>query len=445
MDTDTEPADYMLFIDGKACSIIEVKQEGNSLGEVVQPEPPLYGFQYTAYRTLDGKNRSPMKLPNFVRFFWKVLMKIKSAVLKTALAFHYQVLIGLEKCFSLQEGQSIWFEKDGDVSLIGDDVENSSQTEVKNYANALTDHHENLWNTLKNWLDPKFKPSNYGALILHTTQAFGATTRLKDWNSQSPEQRMQTLKDIYAERKAEELTAEKPKEIVKLQKFVMESDPESLLQVVTKVALYTEADGGEALSKNILAKPIGIPKNNLDSYLHGLVGFVYAQSNKQSWSIKKNDFDAKCEELTSLLGKKEFTFPPFVGYEASDTEVEKNQDKLFVQKIKDIKHDAFIPDAIGNWIELQNSLLDELDGYPLYAEKTKSYQKQIIRRFKLSYSTAQLELTDTLKDSKILYNRTIAESPLNLGNDTPPIEYKNGLIHDAMDDEEQDLKWRIEP
>lgn len=51
----------------------------------------------------------------------------KNAALTTALAFHYQVLIGLEKCFALEEGQSIWFETDGDVSLIS--------------ANALTSSH----------------------------------------------------------------------------------------------------------------------------------------------------------------------------------------------------------------------------------------------------------------------------------------------------------------
>lgn len=36
MDTDTGPADYMLFIDGKACGIIEAKREGTHLGDVVQ-------------------------------------------------------------------------------------------------------------------------------------------------------------------------------------------------------------------------------------------------------------------------------------------------------------------------------------------------------------------------------------------------------------------------
>lgn len=36
MDTDTGPADYMLFIDGKACGIIEAKREGTSLGGVAE-------------------------------------------------------------------------------------------------------------------------------------------------------------------------------------------------------------------------------------------------------------------------------------------------------------------------------------------------------------------------------------------------------------------------
>jgi len=36
MDTDTGPADYMLFVDGKACGILEAKREGTGLGDVVQ-------------------------------------------------------------------------------------------------------------------------------------------------------------------------------------------------------------------------------------------------------------------------------------------------------------------------------------------------------------------------------------------------------------------------
>jgi type I restriction enzyme R subunit len=36
MDTDTGSADYMLFIQGKACGIIEAKREGTNLGHVAE-------------------------------------------------------------------------------------------------------------------------------------------------------------------------------------------------------------------------------------------------------------------------------------------------------------------------------------------------------------------------------------------------------------------------
>ncbi|WP_350316868.1 hypothetical protein OHK33_06940 [Pectobacterium aroidearum] len=142
----------------------------------------------------------------------------QSAALTTALAFHYQVLIGIDKCFTLQDDQSIWFERDGDVSFVSGEIDHSSQTEVKAYSAPLTDHHENLWNTLNNWLDIQFQHEEYGTLILHTTQAFGSKTRLKKWNTLNPTERIQTLKEIYAERTTEELNDEKPKSIVKLQK-----------------------------------------------------------------------------------------------------------------------------------------------------------------------------------------------------------------------------------
>lgn len=369
--------------------------------------------------------------------------KTKNAALTTALAFHYQVLIGLDKCFSLEDDQSIWFEKDGDVSLISSNTLASTQTEVKDYSVALTDHHENLWKTLKNWLAPEFDQAKYGVLILHTTQVFGATTRLKDWNIQSAEQRLGVLKTIFAERTKKQLNSKKPSEIIQLQKTVMTVDEDLLKNVLGKVVLFTKAGNAEELESRILSKPIGIPKSNLNSYLHGLIGFVYAQANQQSWSIKCQEFKVKCEELTALLCKKEFTFPVFSGYEASDLEVEVHQDRPFVQKISEIEHHEMIPDAVGNWLELQNSLLEELDEFALYKDKTIAYQNQLVRKIKLAYSTAQIETIDSVKGSKVFYNKIIGEQPLNMGNDIPPLEYKNGLIHDAMDDEERNLKWRV--
>lgn len=45
-----------------------------------------------------------------------------------------------------------------------------------------------------------------------------------------------------------------------------------------------------------------------------------------------------------------------------------------------------------------------------------------------------------------LYDDIIGESsPPIPGYPNPPLEYKNGLIHDVMDDDEHDLQWRVEP
>lgn len=268
---------------------------------------------------------------------------------------------------------------------------------------------------------------------------------MKDWNKQTAEQRLSVLKDIFAERSEDQLNAKTLSEVIKLQMAVMGSDESLLKSVLGKVTLFTQADDAQEIEKQILSKPVGIPKNNLNSYLHGLVGFVYGQATLKSWSIKQYEFAAKCEELTAHLCKKEFTFPVFSGYEASDLEVAVHQDRPFVQKIAEIEHHEMIPDAVGNWLELQNSLLEELDEYPLYKDKTVIYQNQLVKKYKLAHSSAQLEAIDAIKSSKLLYNKTMAEQPLNMGNDIPPIEYKNGLIHDAMDDDERDLKWRVEP
>jgi hypothetical protein len=369
----------------------------------------------------------------------------KNSALTTALAFHFQMLIGLEKCFLLEEGQSIFFEKDGDVSLISPDSSASTQTEVKNYADPLTDHHENLWKTIKNWLAPEFNHKQYGTLILHTTQAFGKKSSLKHWNTQNAEQRLQVLQDIFLSRPEDERNTEKLSGVIKLQKTVLDTNEILLTSILNKVTLITETESAEEIGGSILKMINGIPNNNLHKYLEWLIGFIYAQATQQSWSIRHNDFTAKCEEITALLCKKEFTFPPFSGDEASDVQIEQHQDNLFVQKISEIEHYEMIPDAIGSWLELQNSLIEELDEFILYKDKTLTYQNQLVKKYKLAHSSAQLEVKDTIKSSKLLYNTTIGEQPMNMGNDIPPIEYKNGLIHDAMDDEERNLKWRVEP
>lgn len=87
---------------------------------------------------------------------------------------------------------------------------------------------------------------------------------------------------------------------------------------------------------------------------------------------------------------------------------------------------------------------DEFDKNPLYKRDTLKYQTQLITKFNYSYNNAQLDDGDTITRSKRLYNNVIGENPLPMDNITPPLAYKNGLIHDAMDNEANNIKWKVE-
>lgn len=356
----------------------------------------------------------------------------RNSALVTALAFHYQTLIGLEKCFDLKEGQSVFFEKDGDISFISEEKELSTQIEVKNYSDNLTDNHLNFWKTLNNWLQPEFDHTKYGSLILHTTQPFSSKSSFKDWNSSSVDERLKIIHNIYSN------NSSSSSEVSKIQRNIISYNSEIVKKVIEKISLYTDAEKLKDIEVKIQSKLLGIPMNNLRNYLNELIGYVYSEAKNGCWEITFDSFKEFNIALTSIYSRKEFTLPQFTGRSATENEVENNKTKLFVSKILDIDYSEVIAEAVGNWLELINSLNTELDNSPTYINETRSYQQQLISRFNRKYSIAKRNDYNP----KDLYDDIISEPPLNISNQCiPHLAYKNGLLHHAMDDYSLNLKW----
>ena len=59
MDTDTGPADYMLFVNGEACGIIEAKREGAALGSVAE-QSQRYATSDLKYIQRSAANDQPL-------------------------------------------------------------------------------------------------------------------------------------------------------------------------------------------------------------------------------------------------------------------------------------------------------------------------------------------------------------------------------------------------
>lgn len=373
----------------------------------------------------------------------------KSSVLPTLRGFHYQVLLGIEKCFELNEGQSIWFESDGDISIRSNAVENNEQIESKHYdqTDFLTDGHANFWNTLNNWLKDDFDHTQYTFLILHTTQPTAKTSQLNGWNSKNPDEKLGIIKSIYDKRTNAEKTKNDAKGVLKFQQTIFrDSDSERIKDILGKMLINDSADDIDSLKLTLLHKPLGIPDDNINQYFEGIVGWVYEKMDKESWCINHCDFREEIEELTSKYCRGKFTFPNFTGVSATEIDLIKYNESLFVQKIKNIEHEGQIPEAVGNYAELTNSLLEELSYSPKYKGITKNYKSNLINRFRRTHQTTSLKYSHLPEKvrAQILYNDFIDEAPEQIpGCETTPKPYKNGLIHDSMDDENDDLKWEI--
>ena len=141
----------------------------------------------------------------------------------------FQFLVALEKCFEMQEGQSVYIERFGDVSLVGE--EGSEQIESKYYEKDLTNLDKNVWNTLANWMDNSFELDKFSALVLLTTQQVGARSKWRDWNNKSVSDRKIILNEIH---NSFDKKRDKSEELQRIMNKVFDAEKTSRLDEIAK-------------------------------------------------------------------------------------------------------------------------------------------------------------------------------------------------------------------
>lgn len=167
----------------------------------------------------------------------------------------YQICVALERSFMLEEGQKLWIERFGDVTISG-----QAQLEIKLYNDALTDNHQNFWNTLKNWLLPSFDHAQYVDLVLFTTQSFGPSSKLQEWNDSAANHRLDLLKSIKQESEERFLKIQETRKDAKIppqpllnQRFVLDdSRLQQLQEIIPKISISSKSPKIIKLCKKIL-------------------------------------------------------------------------------------------------------------------------------------------------------------------------------------------------
>jgi hypothetical protein B2_02757 len=364
--------------------------------------------------------------------------------IKTFKPIIYQFLIALEKCFEMQDDESIWIEKYGDVTS-----SSGVQIEVKDYQKNLTDLDHNVWKTLKNWLDDNFDATRYKNLILLTTQTISKSSKFINWNTKNKDEKYQILNLI-----AEEFNKEKGKSTFtqKLLNDVLDSNKSNkLLEILEKFMIQSEANNDEVLYKKLKeTRTDGVLEEKKDEYLDSLIGYIInPKITSGGWEIKNEDFRQKTKSLIETYTSTTKVFPKIEIPLITNDIIEEYRSYLFIQKIEDIDYLEVKSDAISDFIYSRTILSEELKNYEISQKEYRHYESELLKSFQIKRRSALLDANSNncINESKKLYNNTIGEVAPNFYNfnDTPK-SYRNGILHELANDSENpnNIVWKLE-
>lgn len=366
----------------------------------------------------------------------------------------YQLCVAVQKCYEMMAGQKVLIESKGDVT-----IPDRQQVETKHYSDALTDNHLNIWKTLRNWVQDDFNPEPYTSLILYTTQQFGERATISKWNEVTPQNRLKILETIHRQAEERELERQnkaldaKPKtDVFLLQRFVLDlARRDKLNQVIEKFVIEARSPTLPELHTVIKQQYIkGILDGKKDDFLDALIGFITQApaTSEQRWEIAYDRFDKKVGDLITLYNRETRVFPRkhFDSAKLPDAhQVDAHHDHTFVQKIQDIEYIPAIPKAVRDYLGAVQTINEEFKNYEVPPSRTKNYANELVEIFEARYRVASRKCRDIIADSQNLFDNITVEEPREFeGFDRPPMEFRNGLLHTQMDDEEKDLQWRIE-
>ena len=351
----------------------------------------------------------------------------------------HQFYIGLNKCFSLVSGERVYIERYGDIS-----VSNGCQIEVKNYSDELTDVHENIWKTLKNWLHPNFDPSLYKSLILLTTQYFGTSSSFFKWNILESSQKLTILNDIYDQYSKRNKKSETTEKI--LDYVMSDKNKVKLKTIIDKFVITTGCSNGDELFNQIKDEHgKGVFPENRDDFINSLLGYIISPpvADKSGWEISFENFSAELAKYTDLYRTKTFIFPTRKNV---NFDINQYNEHMFVQKIKEIEYEDEVPHAISDYVQTNDIIINDLKKHTIPPTVYETYNDNLADIHNQEYRAAKRHCSkDNIIDaSQDFYDEIFRKPVPPFANfSMTPLFFRNGIIHGLIDDNNRNLKWKL--
>ena len=354
----------------------------------------------------------------------------------------FQFLIALERCFEMQEGQSVYIETYGDVSILGK-LSDSKQIESKLYKRDLTDLDKNVWKTIYNWIREDFPIDIFSSLILLTTQKVPIGSAWLNWNGKNPSERMEVLRNI---KKSFDSRERKNKNLVTYMNVIFEVQNATRLSHIAKM-LYIDSismDGNQY--HKCLQEKYGksVPNIQKGKYINHMFGYILNPDIlNQNWRITYDDFAREVEEVTKTLVENTAVFPTKV--KLADIKESDYDGYAFVEKIKDIKYDEAISGAIDDYVHTASMIQQELEKSETKKNSLLQYEENLKGSYTAKYRKASRNYDDgeRIAKSQDFYDDMTGSSDITFHTyNSVDLYFHNGMLH-IMADENDELVWLL--
>lgn len=355
----------------------------------------------------------------------------------------FQFLIALERCFEMQEGQSVYIETYGDVSVLGS-LSDSKQIESKLYKKALTDSDKNVWKSIYNWMRDDFPVDTFSSLVLLTTQKVPIGSAWLNWNGKKPSERMEVFRNI---KKSFDSRKRKDKDLSTYMNIIFDAKNATRLSQIAKM-LYIDSISmdGNQYHKSLQEKyGKGIPDIQKGKYINHMFGYILNPDIvNQNWRITYDDFAREVEEVTKTLVENTAVFPTKV--KLADIKDSNYDGYAFVEKIKDIKYgDEVISEAIDDYVHTATMIQQELEKSETKKKSLLQYEENLKRSYTTKYRKASRNYNDgeRIAKSQDFYDDMTGSSNITFHNyNNVDLYFHNGMLH-MMADENDELVWLL--
>jgi hypothetical protein len=351
------------------------------------------------------------------------------------LGFDYQKLVALEMCMDAEKNQHIWIECKGDVAT------NDTSTEVKhhNKRHNLSSNSEDVWKTIKNYVNDKHVVEGFNHLRLHTTSIISEGSIFYGWN------------DLTANQKQSKLIQHSPSASIKnFHAQIKACPPADLKSILGKFCIKTgqstiNQKWEEIVDHSIL---IIIPELFRDAAVELLYGYITkaAIDNDKRWQISINDFHRALQSYISRFttGKTPFPFKPQQNVDPS------GESFIFLERMKDINlPPRAIELALSDYLRAQSSMIELLKLTPTLDDPLREYDDALHRRIedeKLSHldqvKLDELNTEEAHKKSRGLYFNC-KRSPVEQIQEVDGVQkyYRDGRIDHQV--ETTSFEWKF--